>query len=88
MELPNIGRIASVCTSTLNVEDAAGLEVAMLQRKREENLNGKLFFWGKIYGTTQDYLVIYSLDSSKDFPEKKYYFWYLHYYYIFVMINF
>ena len=75
MELHNLGRLSSVCGFTLNVEESAGLEIAMLQRKREENLPGKWLFWGKIFGETQDYLVVYTVDIISDFPEKKYYFW-------------
>eukprot|EP01041_Mallomonas_annulata_P010733 gene10733-22422_t len=74
MELQNVGRLSSACANTLNVEESAGLEVAVLQRKREENLSGKIMFWGKIFGTTQDYLVVYSIDVMSDFPEKKYYY--------------
>mmetsp|Transcript_19691 Transcript_19691/g.19791 ORF Transcript_19691/g.19791 Transcript_19691/m.19791 type:complete len:275 (-) Transcript_19691:95-919(-) len=74
MELQNIGRISSVCAYGLNVEETAGLEVAMLQRRREENLSGRLLFWGKVFGVTQDYLVVYSVDIQSDFPEKKYYY--------------
>lgn len=31
-------------------------------------------FWGKLFGTTQDYLVVYSVETLSDFPEKKYYY--------------
>ena len=75
MDIKNIGRLSNVSAYTLNVEETAGLEVAMLQRKRDENLPGNQLFWGKIFGTTQDYLIIYSMDSLSDFPEKKYYYW-------------
>ena len=53
----------------------SGLQVAMQQRKLEENLTGKLYFWGKIYGSRQDYLIVFLLDTSDDFPARKYYFW-------------
>lgn len=74
MELQNISRLSSICGYTLNVEELAGLEIAMLQRKREENLPGKWLFWGKIFGVTQDYLIVYTVDILSDFPEKKYYY--------------
>jgi len=75
MELHNLSRISPVCGFTLNIEEIAGLEVAMLQRRREESLPGKLIFWGKIFGTTQDYLCVYYIDKHADFPLKKYYYW-------------
>jgi len=76
MELSNISRISALCGNTLNLEEVAGLEVAILQRRREESLVGRLLFWGKIYGSTQDYLVVVHVDGtpSSDFPTKKYYY--------------
>ncbi len=59
----------------LSTEEYAGLEVSMMQRKLEENLTGKMCFWGKIEGSTQDYLVVYNINPNTEFPEKKYYFW-------------
>ena len=38
MELFNISKISSLCGNTLNIEEITGLEVAILQRRREENL--------------------------------------------------
>lgn len=58
----------------LSTEEYAGLEVGMMQRKLEENLAGKMKFWGKITGSTQDYLIVYNTDPNAEFPEKKYYF--------------
>jgi radial spoke head protein 9 len=63
--------LTGVC---LNTEEVAGLEVAMMKRKMEENLKGKMFFWGKIYGSTQDYLIVYNIDPFTEFPDKKYYY--------------
>lgn len=76
MELRNIDRISPSSGSTLSLEELAGLEVAMVQRKREEGLSGKFLFWGKIYGATQDYLIVSVVTTAGDFPEKKYYYWY------------
>jgi hypothetical protein len=75
MELQNIGRAGPMIGMGLNTEEVSGLEVAMLQRKLEENLSGKMYFWGKIFGTTQDYLVVYNMNPYGIFPQKKYYFW-------------
>lgn len=74
MDLYNIGKVSPVSGYTLNAEELSGLEVAMLQRKREENLSGKLLFWGKIFGNTQDYLVVVLITISGEFPIKKYYY--------------
>ena len=75
MDLNNVHRIAPVSGYGLNIEEFSGLEVAMLQRKLQENLVGKMFFWGKIFGTTQDYLVVHHIDTFAEFPDRKYYFW-------------
>ena len=77
MELQNLNRLAPSSGFTLNIEEQSGLEVAMIQRKQEENLLGKFLFWGKIFGATQDYLITCIITTSEDFPEKKYYYWYL-----------
>jgi hypothetical protein len=68
-------RVGPLLGFNLNIEEASGLEVAMLQRKLLENLPGQMFFWGKIFGTTQDYLVVYNVDPFVEFPDKKFYFW-------------
>jgi hypothetical protein len=77
MELSNISKVSGVSGHTLNMEEIAGLEVAILQRRREESLLGKMLFWGKLFGSTQDYLVVANVDGtpSADFPTKKYYYW-------------
>lgn len=75
MELHLLSRLSPLNGATLNTEEIAGLEVAMLQRKISEQLAGKMSFWGKIYGSTQDYLVVYNIDPFQEFPLKKYYYW-------------
>mmetsp|Transcript_2825 Transcript_2825/g.4355 ORF Transcript_2825/g.4355 Transcript_2825/m.4355 type:complete len:267 (-) Transcript_2825:63-863(-) len=60
--------------SCLNSEEQSGLEVAMLMRKLQENLVGQPLFWGKIYGSTQDYLIVQHVDPYAEFPDKKFYF--------------
>lgn len=74
MDLNNISRLSALNGASLNAEEVSGLQVAMLQRKLEENLNGKLYFWGKIFGAKQDYLIVFLLDTADDFPSRKYYF--------------
>lgn len=39
----------------------------------QENL-GKLMFWGKITGETNDYLIAYALIPAFGFPQKKFYY--------------
>ena len=47
----------------------------MIQREREERLEGRMVFWGKVEGNENDYLVCYALATPKledgDFPLKK-----------------
>ena len=74
MDLSSVSILGPLNGKTLSVEEIAGLEVACAQRKLEENLPGKLSFWGKITGNTQDYLVVFSTDESREFPTKKYYY--------------
>lgn len=46
-----------------------------MQREREERLEGKMVFWGKVNGNENDYLVCYALATPTleegDFPLKK-----------------
>lgn len=74
MELSNITRLAPLSGATLSTEEYSGLEVAMLQRKLAENLPGRMYFWGKIFGSTQDYLVVHNINPFAEFPVKKYYY--------------
>jgi hypothetical protein len=75
MELNQLNHVGQVLGHTLNIEEISGLEVAMLQRRLQENLVGKMMFWGKIYGSTQDYLIVYNVDPFDEFPDKRFYFW-------------
>ena len=79
MDLSNVNKLGSLFGSGLNTEEISGLEVALLKLKLNENLMGKMTFWGKIYGETQDYLIACHLDPYKEFPEKTYYFWCVHF---------
>jgi len=74
MELQNAARIGPLAGACLSTEELSGLEVAIVERKLEENLVGKVYFWGKIYGSTQDYLVVFNVNPLADFPDKVYYF--------------
>ena len=75
MELNNTYKIGPMHGQALNIEELSGLEVAMLQRKLQENLVGKMLFWGKIFGSTQDYLIVYHVNPFDEFPDKKFYYW-------------
>ena len=59
---------------TLSIEEKAALQISMLERKNAEGFD-KLYFWGKIMGKDNDYLICYGLLPSYDFPTKKFYFW-------------
>jgi radial spoke head protein 9 len=74
MDLQNVSKVSALSGYSLNIEETSGLEVAILQRKREENLSGRLVFWGKVFGVTQDYLVVLLIDPCDEFPSKKYYY--------------
>lgn len=47
----------------------------MMQCEREERLEGKMLFWGKLEGNENDYLVCYALVRPRledgEFPLKK-----------------
>ena len=75
MDLHNIHRAGQLIGACLSTEETSGLEVAMLQRKTEENLIGKMSFWGKIYGSKSDYLIVFNINPTMEFPDKKYYYW-------------
>lgn len=75
MEIQNVSRVSELNGYSLNSEELAGLEVGILQRRLEENISSNLFFWGKIFGSKQDYLVLYALDTFAEFPIKNYYYW-------------
>jgi len=74
MELHQLDNIGQLHGLALNMEEESGLEVAMVDRKLRENLVGKMMFWGKIFGSTQDYLIVYNVNSFDEFPDKKFYF--------------
>ena len=58
---------------TLNVEERAGLEVAINKQRLDEGLR-EMKFWGKLLGEEDDYLVVYGFGASQDFPRKRFYF--------------
>ena len=75
MELHKIQHVGPLQGNTLNVEEVAGLEVAMTQRQLQENLVGTMYFWGKIFGSVQDYLVVFHTNPFDEFPDRRFYFW-------------
>lgn len=74
MDLHSLPLIAGLSGQTLNIEEISALESAMVERKLEEKLTGKFQFWGKIFGVTQDYIVVQCMDLYSEFPEKKFYY--------------
>jgi hypothetical protein len=75
MDLNSIHRAGPLVGFGLSKEEISGLEVGMLQRQLQENLVGRMYFWGKIFGSTQDYLIVYHVNPFDEFPDKKFYFW-------------
>lgn len=57
----------------LSIEERSALELEMQARKIEENL-ASIKFWGRITGTTDDYLIVCSLTSVLEVPHKKFYY--------------
>ena len=58
---------------TLNVEERAGLEVAINKQRLDEGLR-EVLFWGKLFGEEDDYLIVFGFGASADFPRKKFYY--------------
>eukprot|EP01138_Halocafeteria_seosinensis_P016504 gb/GECG01016835.1/.p1 GENE.gb/GECG01016835.1/~~gb/GECG01016835.1/.p1 ORF type:complete len:301 (+),score=57.74 gb/GECG01016835.1/:1-903(+) len=74
----DLKRVEEHCTATgsgrtLNVEERAGLETAMAERRLDERLVD-IKFWGKIDGLEKDYLIVYGLKRSQEHPQKQLYF--------------
>jgi len=72
MEINNLCHLSG-SGNTLNVEERACLQVAMLERKNAEKLS-KVLFWGKVFGEVADYLVAYGETQTLGFPTRKFYF--------------
>jgi len=74
MDLSNVPKLGELIGKGLSPDEMCGLEVGITTRRLEENISGPIDFWGKITGKTQDYLVVFSTDTSSDFPTRKYYY--------------
>lgn len=74
MNLSSMPKISAVAGQILNTEEISGLESGMVERKLEEKLSGKMQFWGKIFGSSQDYLIIQVMEMYGEFPEKVFYY--------------
>jgi hypothetical protein len=57
----------------LNVEERAGLEVAINKRRLDDGLR-EVQFWGKLFGEGDDYLVVVGFGASTDFPNKRFFY--------------
>lgn len=75
MDLSTIEFYQLAASFTLNPEEICCLNASMQQRQMEENLNGEMLFWGKLFGSAQDYLICVNINTNAAFPVKKYYFW-------------
>ena len=69
LDLNNLGASGH----TLNIEERAGLEVAINKRRLEDGF-AELLFWGKLYGEEDDYLIVFGYGESQDFPRKRFFF--------------
>ncbi len=58
---------------TLNIEERSSLESQMQKKMIEEKL-ASIKFWGRINGTTADYLIVCALVSVMERPEKKFFY--------------
>lgn len=72
--LKNLSVIAALSGQGLTVEESAALEVGMRRRSNEEGLT--CWYWGKITGTDNDYLVVIGHGPGKGCVSKKFFFWY------------
>jgi hypothetical protein len=57
----------------LNVEERAGLEVAINKRRLDDGLR-EVQCWGKQFGEGDDYLVVVGFGASTDFPNKRFFY--------------
>jgi hypothetical protein len=76
MELTNIKTLSEHSHFSLNPEEYSYLDAAMIKLKIAEKLAGKIYFWGKICGMIQDYLIVVIISNKFEIPTKKFYFWY------------
>jgi len=58
---------------SLNVEERAALEVQMAKRQHEERLHS-IKFWGRVTGTTADYLIVFGTTATMGVPSKKWFY--------------
>jgi len=59
---------------SLNVKERSLMEILMAKKRREEGLD-EMLFWGKIYGSTADYLICFGVRKMfSGVPSKKFYF--------------
>ena len=57
----------------LNVEERCGLSAAITKEQHESGITG-IQFWGKVTGTTKDYLLCCVIDATTTFPAKQFYY--------------
>lgn len=61
------------CGQGLNLEEQCGLQAAITKCEQSEMISG-LQFWGRINGTTRDYLICCAVDPVTDFPAKQFFY--------------
>jgi hypothetical protein len=75
MEIEFVSKLSYIIGNSLNEEERFFLEKSMLQTKLEQKLTGKMLFWGKIFGTSKDYLVAVNIaNREEEFPDKTFFY--------------
>ena len=76
MELTHLSILATCQGQTLNSQQLSNVQIGCVKRHATENLVD-VRFWGKIEGTSGDYLIVQGISSSNSssaYPVKKFYF--------------
>lgn len=61
---------------TLNVEELTAINSGLSKKQSDEKLD-KIYFWGKVFGSTSDYYVAYGIredESQFEFPTKSFFY--------------
>lgn len=78
MDLEQLDVVSRCVGQTLTPQERSNLEIGLIKRRATESLLS-IRFWGRISGEAQDYVVAVALLPGKEYPKKKFYFWYVLY---------
>lgn len=76
MELVHMDVVSRCVGRTLTPQERSNLEVGMAKRRATESLVS-IRFWGRVAGEAGDYIVAVALLAAKEYPKKKFYFWFV-----------